>query len=219
MPTSTSYGARSRRVDRHGRGRVHRHAGSPAGKTAPRRVLLRGDGRGAPRRGLQLPARTRHGDGPGPGLQIASWERGYGDFALAPDLGTLRRVPWLEATALVLCDVNWHDGTPVQPSPRQVLKAQMERARGARPHADDGVGARVLPPARDLPGGAGHSGTEDLTPSVPYILDYHILATTYDEDLIRQIRNGMQGRASGSRRRRARRGRASTRSTSASPTR
>src|SRR6187200_3544356 len=65
---------------------------------------------------------------PVPGYQLASWERGYGDFALKPDLGTLRRIPWLEATALVLCDVTWHDGTPVQPSPRQVLKAQMERA-------------------------------------------------------------------------------------------
>ena len=65
---------------------------------------------------------------PIPGYAIASWERGYGDFALKPDLGTLRRIPWLEATALVLCDVLWHDGTPVQPSPRQVLKAQIERA-------------------------------------------------------------------------------------------
>src|SRR5580765_2932966 len=45
---------------------------------------------------------------PVPGYEIASWERGYGDFALKPDLGTLRRIPWLEATALVLCDVEWH---------------------------------------------------------------------------------------------------------------
>src|ERR671936_2695357 len=58
---------------------------------------------------------------PIPGYQIASWDRGYGDFDLAPDLRTLRRVPWLEATALVLCDVLWHDGSPVAPSPRQVL--------------------------------------------------------------------------------------------------
>jgi glutamine synthetase len=58
---------------------------------------------------------------PIPGYEIASWEQGYGDFALAPDLGTLRRIPWLAATALVLCDVQWHDGSPVQPSPRQVL--------------------------------------------------------------------------------------------------
>src|SRR3954452_22692825 len=64
-----------------------------------------------------------------PGYAIASWERGFGDFGLQPDLATLRRVPWHEATALVLCDVQWHDGTPVAPSPRQVLKAQVEKAR------------------------------------------------------------------------------------------
>ena len=65
---------------------------------------------------------------PVPGYELASWERGYGDFALKPDLGTLRRIPWLEATALVLCDVDAHDGSPVAPSPRQVLRAQVERA-------------------------------------------------------------------------------------------
>ena len=65
---------------------------------------------------------------PIPGYEIASWEQGYGDFELKPDLDTLRRIPWLEATALVLCDVQWHDGSPVQPSPRQVLRAQVERA-------------------------------------------------------------------------------------------
>src|SRR5690242_7297340 len=58
---------------------------------------------------------------PVPGYEIASWERGYGDFRLAPDLATLRRIPWLEATALVLADVLWHDGSPIGPSPRQVL--------------------------------------------------------------------------------------------------
>src|SRR2546426_11674858 len=67
---------------------------------------------------------------PVPGYEIASWERGYGDFRLAPDLATLRRLPWLEATALVLADVLWHDGSPVGPSPRQVLVRQVERARG-----------------------------------------------------------------------------------------
>src|SRR5512134_3350881 len=61
---------------------------------------------------------------PVPGYEIASWDRGYGDFRIAPDLGTLRRIPWLEATALVLGDVLWLDGSPVGPSPRQVLKAQ-----------------------------------------------------------------------------------------------
>ena len=66
---------------------------------------------------------------PVPGYSIASWERGYGDFGLQPDLATLRRIPWHEATALVLCDVTWHDGSPVRPSPRQVLARQVERAR------------------------------------------------------------------------------------------
>jgi len=66
---------------------------------------------------------------PVPGYEIASWERGYGDFSMVPDFSTMRRIPWLEGTALVLCDVAWNDGTPVRPSPRQVLKAQVERAR------------------------------------------------------------------------------------------
>ena len=92
---------------------------------------------------------------PIPGYEIASWERGYGDFAMKPDLATLRRIPWLEATALVLADVQWHDGSPVSPSPRQVLRAQMERAAALGLHADDRLRARVLPPARDLPGGVG----------------------------------------------------------------
>src|ERR1043166_937626 len=54
---------------------------------------------------------------PVPGYEIASWERGYGDFNLLPDLTTLRRIPWLAATALILCDVAWGDGSPGRPSP------------------------------------------------------------------------------------------------------
>src|SRR3990170_9125097 len=69
---------------------------------------------------------------PVPGYEIANWEGGYGDFVLVPDLATLRRIPWLEATALVLCDVAWHDGSPVAPSPRQVLRGQVERATALR---------------------------------------------------------------------------------------
>ena len=131
---------------------------------------------------------------PIPGYEIASWERGYGDFAMRPDLGMLRRIPWLEATALVLCDVLWHDGTPVQPSPRQVLKAQMERAAalGYTPMTGSELEFYLL---RETYGEAWAQRYEDLTPSVPYILDYHILATTYDEGLIRQIRNGMHAAA------------------------
>jgi glutamine synthetase len=129
---------------------------------------------------------------PVPGYAIASWERGYGDFDLVPDLSTLRRIPWLEATALVLCDIAWNDGSPVRPSPRQVLRAQLERARS---HGFDVMVGSELEfyLLRESYEEAHRRGYGDLTPSVPYILDYHILATTYDEPLLRQIRNGMQG--------------------------
>jgi glutamine synthetase len=129
---------------------------------------------------------------PIPGYQIASWERGYGDFSLMPDMATLRHIPWLEATALVLCDVGWHDGTPVNPSPRQVLKRQVERGveLGYEPMFGSELEFYLLKESFEE---AHAKHYRDLTPSVPYILDYHILATTYDEPLIRQIRNGMQG--------------------------
>ncbi|HKU58385.1 MAG TPA: glutamine synthetase family protein, partial [Gaiellaceae bacterium] len=122
--------------------------------------------------------------------EIASWERGYGDFELVPDLATLRRIPWLEATALVLCDVHWGDGSPVRPSPRQVLRSQLERA--ASHGYEVMVGSELeFYLLRETYDQAHRQHYRDLTPSVPYILDYHILATSFDEPLLRQIRNGM----------------------------
>jgi glutamine synthetase len=128
---------------------------------------------------------------PQPGYAMASWEQGYGDFHLKPDLATLRPVPWLEGTALVLCDVAWEDGSPVVASPRQVLAAQVERARklGFEPMIGSELEFFLL---KETYAEAAAKHYRDLTPSVPYILDYHVLATTYDEGLIRQIRNGMQ---------------------------
>jgi glutamine synthetase len=129
---------------------------------------------------------------PVPGYALASWEQGYGDFRLEPDLATLRRIPWLEGTALVLADLLSHDGGDVKPSPRQVLKAQVERAEalGYSPMFGSELEFFLL---KETYAEAQAKHYRDLTPSVPYILDYHILATTYDEPLIRQIRNGMQG--------------------------
>jgi glutamine synthetase len=128
---------------------------------------------------------------PVPGYEIASWEQGYGDFAITPDMATLRRIPWLEATALVLGDVGWHDGSPVQPSPRHVLRAQMERAAtlGLTPMMGSELEFYLL---KETYAEAHANGYTGLTPSVPYVFDYHILATTYDEPLLRAIRNGMQ---------------------------
>jgi glutamine synthetase len=129
---------------------------------------------------------------PIPGYEMASWERGYGDFTAKPDLASLRRIPWLEATALVLGDVAWADGSPVTASPRQVLKQQIERAEalGYTPKFGSELEFFLLKETYEE---AHAKHYRDLTPSVPYILDYHILAATYDEPFIRQIRNGMEG--------------------------
>src|ERR1700761_6926504 len=58
------------------------------------------------------------------GYDLSSWDKGYGDLSLRPDMSTLRAAPWLPGTAMVQCDLLYADGTPVRQSPRQVLKAQ-----------------------------------------------------------------------------------------------
>ena len=128
---------------------------------------------------------------PTPGYAMASWERGFGDFDLVPDFATLRRIPWLEATALVLCDVAWHDHKPVRPSPRQVLRHQVERARalGFEPMFGSELEFYLL---KETFAEAYAKGYQDLTPSVPYNLDYHVLATSYDEGFIRAVRTNMK---------------------------
>ncbi|MGH2972342.1 MAG: glutamine synthetase family protein [Gaiellaceae bacterium] len=128
---------------------------------------------------------------PVPGYDIASWERGYGDFGLKPDVATIRRIPWHEATVMVQCDVEWHDGSPVAPSPRQVLKAQVEKARAAgyEPMFGSELEFFLL---RESYAEAHAKGYDDLTPSVPYILDYHVLASSYDEPFLREVRTSMK---------------------------
>jgi glutamine synthetase len=129
---------------------------------------------------------------PVPGYDMANWEKGYGDFKIAPDLTTLRRTPWLEGTALVLCDVTLENDSPVVASPRQVLIAQYERARamGFLPMLASELEFYVY---KESYAEAHEQGYRDLTPTIPYILDYHVLATTMDESFMRQIRHGMQG--------------------------
>jgi len=128
---------------------------------------------------------------PVPGYAIASWERGYGDFGLRPDLTTLRRIPWHEATVMVQCDVEWHDGKPVAPSPRQVLKAQVEKAHalGLEPMFGSELEFFLF---RETYLEAHAKHYHDLTPSVPYILDYHILAASFDEPFLRTVRTSMK---------------------------
>jgi glutamine synthetase len=129
---------------------------------------------------------------PVPGYEMANWEKGYGDFGIAPDLTTLRRVPWLDRTAMVLCDVVNHDGSPVVASPRQVLIAQYERAQelGYTPLFASELEFYLY---KQSYAEANQRDYRELTPTIPYILDYHILATTMDEQYLGAIRRGMQG--------------------------
>ncbi len=129
---------------------------------------------------------------PVPGYEMANWEGGYGDFAIVPDMATLRRVPWLDRTALVLCDVANHDGSDVVASPRQVLVAQYERAAemGFRPMMASELEFYLYKESYAEVHEKDYSG---LTPTIPYILDYHILATTMDEAYLGPIRRGMHG--------------------------
>jgi glutamine synthetase len=129
---------------------------------------------------------------PVPGYEMANWEKGYGDFEIVPDFTTLRRIPWLEGTALVVCDVTWEDGSPVVASPRQVLIRQYERAQalGFLPMMASELEFYVY---KESYAEAHEKDYRGLTPTIPYILDYHVLATTMDESIMRQIRHGMMG--------------------------
>jgi glutamine synthetase len=129
---------------------------------------------------------------PVPGYEMANWEKGYGDFGIAPDMATLRRIPWLDSTALVLCDVISHDGGPLPQSPRQILIAQYERAAelGYRPMGSSELEFYLY---KESYAQAWEQDYHDLTPTVPYNMDYHVLATSMDEPFIQQVRRGMQG--------------------------
>jgi glutamine synthetase len=126
------------------------------------------------------------------GYAMSSWERGYGDFVLRPDMSTLRLVPWHDGTALVLCDVEWEDGTPVIASPRQVLRAQL--ARLAERGLEAFVGTELeLIVFRDTYEAAWDKAYRGLEPANQYNVDYSLAGTARVEQLLRRIRNGMAG--------------------------
>src|SRR2546423_3431126 len=130
---------------------------------------------------------------PVPGYRFANWEQGYGDMKAVPDFATLRPVPWLEKTAIVLCDlVDEETATPVEVSPRRILQRQVERAAGAGYTIKCGSELEFFL-FRDSYEEAQAKGYSDLQLHSAFIEDYHILQTTRDEYLIRQIRNGMDG--------------------------
>jgi glutamine synthetase len=127
-----------------------------------------------------------------PGYAMASWDRGYGDFVLKPDLATLRLVPWHPATALCLADLEWADGSPVVASPRQILRHQIARLteRGWSGLAGTELEFMVF---RDSYEDAWNKTYRGLVPANQYNVDYSILGTSRIEPLLRRIRNDMAG--------------------------
>jgi glutamine synthetase len=126
------------------------------------------------------------------GFAMSSWETGYGDFVFRPDLDTLRRVPWLERTALCVADLEWADGSPVAASPRQILRRQLDRLAERGWHANVGSELEFML-FRDSYDQAREKRYHDLVTANAYNVDYSILGTTMVEDVIRPIRLGMAG--------------------------
>ncbi|WP_183799150.1 glutamine synthetase family protein [Mycoplana azooxidifex] len=127
------------------------------------------------------------------GYRSTSWAAGYGDYTMKPDLATLRKVPWLEGTALVLCDVLDHNTHKEVPhSPRAILKRQVKRleAMGLKAYMASELEFFLFDQSYD---DARESGYRDLRLVSGYNQDYHIFQTTKEEDVMRAIRNGLQG--------------------------
>jgi glutamine synthetase len=123
------------------------------------------------------------------GYAATSWRQGYGDYVMAPDLGTIRPMPWLDGTVMVLCDIlDHHTHDPVPHTPRQMLKVQLARLEAL---SLDAMMATELEfflfekPLDEIRKG----GFRDLAPISGYNEDYHILQTTKEEGVMRPIRN------------------------------
>ncbi len=126
------------------------------------------------------------------GYAMSSWERGYGDFVMRPDMSTLRRVPWHEGTALVFADLVWEDGSDVVASPRQILRRQLDRLteRGLTAYVGTELEFLVF---QDSYEEAWNRRYQGLTPANQYNVDYSIIGTSRVEPLLRRIRNSMDG--------------------------
>ncbi|MGN6549781.1 MAG: glutamine synthetase family protein [Pararhizobium sp.] len=128
-----------------------------------------------------------------PGYKAASWEAGYGDYAMKPDMATLRRIPWLEGTALVLCDLHDpHSQAAVPHAPRTMLKTQIARLAeiGLKPMMASELEFFLFNQGFDEARASGYRG---LKLASAYNEDYHIFQTTKEEDVMRAIRNGLFG--------------------------
>jgi glutamine synthetase len=130
---------------------------------------------------------------PVPGYAVANWEKGYGDFVIKPDLATLRRVPWLEGTALVLADVlDHHHHEDLAHAPRSILKKQIARLAAMKMSAFFASELEFYLFDESYESAAAKR-YHDLKTAGAYIEDYHIFQTTKEEGVMRAIRKGLQG--------------------------
>jgi glutamine synthetase len=126
------------------------------------------------------------------GYAMSSWDSGYGDMVMMPDLTTLHRTPWQPGSVGVLCDVLWEDHSPVVASPRQILKRQLTRLTDAGMTAHVGTELEFIV-FQDTYEEAWLAGYRDLTPANLYNVDYSMLGGARVEPLLRRIRNEMYG--------------------------
>ena len=127
---------------------------------------------------------------PLPGYRFANWDQGYGDMVVRPDYDTARRIPWLPGTAMVIGDLTDEAGTPVEVSPRQILRRQIARAveRGFRVSSATELEFFLF---RDTYEEAHAKGWKGLTPHSQTIEDYQLLQTSREEYILRRIRHEM----------------------------
>ena len=123
------------------------------------------------------------------GYASSSWQGGYGDYVMQPDLETIRPVPWLEGTAMVLCDIlDHHSHQPVSHAPRAVLKKQIARLKALGFDAMMATELEFFLFEKSFDE-IRKGGFRDLTPISGYNEDYHIFQTTKEEAVMRPIRN------------------------------
>ena len=123
------------------------------------------------------------------GYAATSWEDGYGDYTMKPDLTTLRKTPWLDGTAMVICDVlDHHTHEEVTHSPRAILKKQIKRLQemGFDPIMATELEFFLFEKSfKEIQ----ENGFRELRPISSYNEDYHILQTTKEEHIMRPLRN------------------------------
>lgn len=125
------------------------------------------------------------------GFTLASWDKGYGDFAMQPDVSTLRPLPWQPGTALILCNLQHdEDGSAVAEAPRSVLARQVDQlaAKQLTCNIASELEFFLFNSTYHQAFAAGYSA---LAPSSDYRIDYHTMQPTRDEPIMHALRQQM----------------------------